>query len=245
MIPCVVNLSEGRLGEDEDATSLFGALLVSTLARLAMERADQPEDTRRDFGVYFDEVQLFATLSVANMLAELRKYRVHMTVGHQHLAQLEPTLRDAILGTVGTVVAFRVGAADARALAPILGGEIEPADLTRLPNAKLSSTAGSISLIALRAVFPATILSSDQSDSFASSNSTWCRAPSGKRNGEDSAHISNIRERINSRSRPHTAPSASRWCWSHDGHWLARRSNIRSLSNRNREARDCADVVIP
>lgn len=128
----VVNLSKGRLGED--ATALFGALLVSTLARLGLERADQPEDARPDFAVYCDELQIFTTLSVANMLAELRKYGVHLIVAHQYLAQLEPDVLHAILGNVGTLIAFRVGPSDVKVLAAMLDADIEPADLMRLPN---------------------------------------------------------------------------------------------------------------
>ena len=128
----VVNLAKGRLGED--ATALFGALLLSTLARIGLERADQPEHERRDFAVYCDEVQIFATLGVANMFAELRKYAVHVVVGHQYLAQLEPDVRNAILGNVGTLIAFRVGPADAKTLATMLDFDLEPAELIRLPN---------------------------------------------------------------------------------------------------------------
>ena len=68
------------------------------------------------------------------MLAELRKYRVHLVLGHQFLAQLEDELREAILGNVGTVLAFRVGASDARVFAGLLGKEISAEDLIRLPN---------------------------------------------------------------------------------------------------------------
>lgn len=128
----VVNLAKGRLGED--ATALFGALLLSTLARLGLERADQRENERRDFAVYCDEVQIFATLGVANMLAELRKYGVHAIVGHQYLAQLEPGVRNAILGNVGTLVAFRLGPADAKMIAAMLDFEVGWQELLRLPN---------------------------------------------------------------------------------------------------------------
>ncbi len=128
----VVNLSKGRLGED--ASALCGALLLSTLARLGLERADQAEDNRREFTIYLDEFQTFTTLTVASMLAELRKYRVSLVLGHQYVSQLDAEVRDAIFGNVGTLVAFRVGAPDARMLSAQFGGDIEPADFTRLPN---------------------------------------------------------------------------------------------------------------
>lgn len=128
----VVNLSKGRIGED--ASALCGALLLSTLARLGLERADQDEEQRSDFSIYLDEFQTFTTLTVAGMLAELRKYRVSLVLAHQYLAQLEPEVREAIFGNVGTLVAFRLGATDGKVLAPVFGGEIEPAEFTRLPN---------------------------------------------------------------------------------------------------------------
>jgi hypothetical protein len=128
----VVNLSKGRLGED--ASSLFGALLLSTLARLSLERAAEPESDRTDFAIYLDEFQTFTTLTLAGMLAELRKYRVNLVLAHQHLAQLDVGLREAILGNAGTLVVFRLGPSDARVLSALLNADLEAGDLTRLPN---------------------------------------------------------------------------------------------------------------
>lgn len=128
----LVNLSKGRLGED--AAALFGALLISTLARTGLERADQPEDARHDFAIYLDEFHSVLTLGLAGMLSELRKYRVSLVLAHQYLAQLDAGVREAILGNVGTLVTFRMGPADARVFAPLLGNDITATDLTRLPN---------------------------------------------------------------------------------------------------------------
>lgn len=83
----LVNLAKGRLGED--SSSLLGGLLVTTIGLAAFSRADTPPEKRRDFFVYVDEFQTFTTLAVANMLSELRKYRVGFTVAHQYLHQLE------------------------------------------------------------------------------------------------------------------------------------------------------------
>lgn len=128
----VANLSKGRIGQD--ATALFGALLLSTLARIGLERADRPVSERREFGIYLDEFQTFTTLTVAEMLAELRKYGVHLTLSHQYLAQLEPDLRDAIFGNVGTIITFRLGANDAKVFANLFGDDFEAGDFTRLAN---------------------------------------------------------------------------------------------------------------
>jgi hypothetical protein len=128
----IVNLSKGRLGDD--SASLLGALMVTTLGLAALSRGDLPEYSRRDFFLYIDEFQTFTTLSVANMISELRKYRVGLTVAHQHLHQLEPDVRHAVLANAGTLIAFRIGAEDA----PLIAREFEPVfnhiDLLNLPN---------------------------------------------------------------------------------------------------------------
>jgi hypothetical protein len=128
----LVNLAKGRLGEDPAA--LLGALLVSRIGLTALGRADVLEYERRDFCLYLDEFQTFTTLSLATMLSELRKYRVNLILAHQYLAQLDPQIREAILGNVGTIIAFRVGATDAELLAQELQPEIAALDLVRLPN---------------------------------------------------------------------------------------------------------------
>src|SRR5205807_5333239 len=93
-----------------------------------------PEDERRDFHVYLDEFQNFTTLSLANMLSELRKYRVNLVLAHQYLSQLEPEVRDAILGNVGTIISFRLGVPDAEVLAQEFYPDFSVADLINLPN---------------------------------------------------------------------------------------------------------------
>ncbi len=128
----LVNLSKGRIGED--AAALLGALLVSTVGWTALTRTAIPEPMRRDFFVYLDECHSFATPSLINMMAELRKYRVNLVLAHQHLAQLSPELRDAILGNVGNMISFRIGPPDAEKLALQFGPEFDEYDLTRLPN---------------------------------------------------------------------------------------------------------------
>jgi hypothetical protein len=89
----LVNLAKGHIGED--SSSLLGGLLVTTIGLAAFSRAETPPAERRDFFVYIDEFQSFTTLALANMLSELRKYRVGFTVAHQYLNQLEPDVRHA------------------------------------------------------------------------------------------------------------------------------------------------------
>jgi len=116
----IANLSKGRLGEDK--ANLIGALLVSQFQLAAMSRADTPEHGRRDFFLYVDEFQSFASDAFASILSEARKYRLCLTLSHQYVDQLEPSIRDAVFGNVGSLVAFRVGHADAKRLEPAFGG---------------------------------------------------------------------------------------------------------------------------
>ena len=128
----LVNLAKGRLGSD--SASLLGALLVARIGLAGLSRADTTETSRRDFWVYLDEFQSFATLSVAGMLSELRKYHVGLVLGHQYLGQLDLPLRDAILGNAGTKIMFRLGVTDAELLAPELAPTFAERDLVNLPN---------------------------------------------------------------------------------------------------------------
>ena len=110
----ILNLSKGRIGEDN--SRLLGALLITKLQLAAMSRVDVPEEKRRDFFLYVDEFQNFATESFTNILSEARKYRLALILGHQYITQMEEEVRDAVFGNVGTLVSFRVGADDAEYL---------------------------------------------------------------------------------------------------------------------------------
>jgi len=115
----LINLSKGRIGEDNSA--LLGAMIITKLQLAAMSRVDVPEEERKDFYLYVDEFQNFATESFANILSEARKYRLNVIVAHQYIGQLvtdkkNTVVRDAIFGNVGTLICFRVGADDAEFL---------------------------------------------------------------------------------------------------------------------------------
>ncbi|HPA25774.1 MAG TPA: type IV secretion system DNA-binding domain-containing protein [bacterium] len=111
----LMNLSKGKIGEDN--SNLLGAMMVTKLQLAAMSRVDIAEKERADFFLYVDEMQNFVTESFADILSEARKYHLCLILSHQYIAQLstkESTkVRDAIFGNVGTIVCFRVGAADA------------------------------------------------------------------------------------------------------------------------------------
>ena len=117
----IANLSKGRLGEDK--SNLLGSLLVMQFQLSAMSRASVPEEERRDFALVIDEFQNFSTDGLASILSESRKFHLSLLLCHQYIAQLTPEIRDAVFGNVGTVIAFRVGSADADVLAREFGGE--------------------------------------------------------------------------------------------------------------------------
>ena len=111
----LLNLAKGRVGEDNAA--LLGAMMITKLQLAAMSRIDIPEPERRDFFLYVDEFQNFATESFAGILSEARKYRLNLIIAHQYIEQLDEKVRPAVFGNVGTMITFRVGAADAEFLA--------------------------------------------------------------------------------------------------------------------------------
>ncbi len=132
----LVNVSKGRIGEDN--SSLLGSMFITKIQLAAMERVRVPEEERVDFYLYVDEFQNFATDSFANILSEARKYRLDLTLAHQYVGQLitdvSTKVRDAVFGNVGTMIVFRVGAADAEFLENEFSPEFTQEDIVNLPN---------------------------------------------------------------------------------------------------------------
>ncbi len=127
----IMNLSKGRIGEDN--SRLLGGMLITKIQLAAMERVDIPESDRRDFFLYVDEFQNFATESFANILSEARKYRLDLIMAHQYMEQLDEKVMAAIIGNVGTMVTFRVGSTDAEILAKEYIPTFTEEDLVNLP----------------------------------------------------------------------------------------------------------------
>lgn len=110
----IVNLSRGLVGEDN--ASLLGALIVTKMQMAAMSRADIDVNERAPFYLYVDEFQNFATDSFATILSEARKYGLYLTVANQYTAQMVQEVKDAVFGNVGSIIAFRMSADDARTM---------------------------------------------------------------------------------------------------------------------------------
>jgi len=128
----LANLSKGQTGEVN--SSLLGLILVSKMQMAAMKRARMTEDQRRDFYLYVDEFQNFTTDSISTILSEARKYKLNLTIAHQYIPQLTDQIRDAVLGNVGTVGAFRISAQDAEYLEKQFEPGFSRFDLVNLDN---------------------------------------------------------------------------------------------------------------
>ncbi len=128
----LANLSKGLTGEVN--SSLLGLILVSKMQMAAMKRARIPEDQRRDFYLYIDEFQNFTTDSIVTILSEARKYRLNLILAHQYMPQLTDQIKDAVIGNVGSLGSFRVGADDAEFLEKQFSPEFFKFDLINLDN---------------------------------------------------------------------------------------------------------------
>jgi len=128
----IVNLSRGLIGEDNAA--LLGALLVTKIQMAGMSRADIPTHDRIPFYLYVDEFQNFATDSFATILSEARKYALNLTVANQYIAQMSQEVKDAVFGNVGSMIAFRMGADDARSMQRYFEPKFEEYDLVHMHN---------------------------------------------------------------------------------------------------------------
>ena len=128
----LVNLSKGKTGELN--AKLLGMIFVMKFQAAAMSRADTPESERKDFCLFVDEFQNFATESFESILSEARKYRLNLVLANQFMTQLTDKIREAVLGNVGTIMSGRLGVTDAelmeKAFSPVFNAE----DLHKQPN---------------------------------------------------------------------------------------------------------------
>ena len=130
----LINLAKGKIGDLN--AYLIGLILVGKILIAALSRTDIPEEERKDFFLYIDEFQNFITDSIHTILAEARKYRLCLTIAHQYIGQLvknqDTSMRDAIFGTVGTNIAFKIGVEDAEFLAKEFAPVFSPYDLVNM-----------------------------------------------------------------------------------------------------------------
>jgi len=128
----LVNLAQGKLGEDSSA--LLGAMIITKIQLAAMNRVYDQEANRKDFYLYVDEFQNFATSTFIKILSEARKYRLNLTLANQYIGQIDEDVQNAIFGNAGSLVSFCVGATDARPLAREFGLKYKEEELVQIGN---------------------------------------------------------------------------------------------------------------
>lgn len=126
----LVNLSQGKLGEDN--ATLLGSMLITKIQLAAMSRVSLPEEERKDFYLYVDEFQNFATESFTKILSEARKYRLDLILANQYIAQIPDEVQKAIFGNCGSMVSFVMGADDASVFTKEFGDKYTAEDLVSL-----------------------------------------------------------------------------------------------------------------
>jgi len=128
----LVNLSKGKMGELN--SKLLGIIFVMKFQAAAMSRADIPEDQRKDFCLFVDEFQNFATDSFESILSEARKYRLNLILANQFTTQLKDSIKGAIFGNVPNKIVGRIGIDDAEVLQKAFTPTFTAEDLTKTPN---------------------------------------------------------------------------------------------------------------
>jgi hypothetical protein len=109
------NLSIGMIGED--ASRILGCFLINAIQIATFNRASQLEGERRPYFLYIDEVGVYATEVLCDLVSQARKYKLGLFLAHQHLGQLSDNVKAAVFGNCGTMLIFRTGAEDATYLA--------------------------------------------------------------------------------------------------------------------------------
>lgn len=131
----IINLSKGKIGDMN--SSLLGMIMIGKILFAALSRVDLPEEERKDFYLYIDEFQNYITESISVILSEARKYKLNLILAHQFLAQLtkggDTSVRDAVFGNVGTMVAYRIGVEDAETIAKQMAPVVTEYDLINMP----------------------------------------------------------------------------------------------------------------
>lgn len=126
----LVKLPKGILGEEN--TSLLGSMIVTKIYQVSLARTEIPESQRVPFNFYIDEFQNFATDNFSDILSESRKYKLSLTIAHQHISQVKESVIRAIFGNVGTIISFRIGPEDAVVLEKEYAPKFTSNDLTNL-----------------------------------------------------------------------------------------------------------------
>ncbi len=128
----LIDISKGKIGID--ASHLIGSILITSFANAAFTRIDTEEEKRIPFHIFLDEFQNYTSPSISGILSELRKFKVSLTLANQYLYQIDTDIKNAVLGNIGTLIAFRTGQQDAKYLVQEFYPTFQVSDFTSLEN---------------------------------------------------------------------------------------------------------------
>jgi hypothetical protein len=127
----LINLSKGDLGEDQ--SFFFGTILTSFIWMAAYQRTKMPESKRKDFFVYVDEFQNFATPQFSEITSEGRKFHVSLIASHQNIAQVkDKDILKGVAGNANTIVCLKASPDDEAFILPFMDPEVEKGDIVNL-----------------------------------------------------------------------------------------------------------------
>jgi len=127
----LVNLAKGDLGEDQ--SFFFGTILTSIIWMAAYQRTKISENKRRDFFLYVDEFQNFATPRFSEITSEGRKFRIGLIASHQNIAQVEDQkILKVVAGNANTIICLKASPDDEKFILPYMEPEVEPSDIVNL-----------------------------------------------------------------------------------------------------------------
>jgi len=127
----IANLSKGSIGES--GAELLGSLLITSFQTESLKRNNIPIEERTPVYLYIDEIHSFMTDAFIDILSESRKYGLCLFITHQYTEQLRDEMLYGILGNVGTIICFRIGARDAQMLEMEFTPTFTVEDLINLP----------------------------------------------------------------------------------------------------------------
>lgn len=128
----VIDISKGKLGSD--VSNIVGSFLLVAIMNAGFSRIDTQLEYRKPFHIFLDEFHNYTTPSVINMLSEIRKWKLSLTMANQYLNQLDTDIKNAVLGNIGTIICFRLGQADAKYISQEFNPTFDQSDFVNLEN---------------------------------------------------------------------------------------------------------------
>ena len=116
----VLNCAKGSVGEE--ISEAMGRFVVALALATAFNREQIPEQTRTPTWLIIDEAQNFVSPEIKTILAEARKYKLHLTLATQVVGQdMDTQLTDIVLGNTAVQMVGRSGSKSRSIMATEMG----------------------------------------------------------------------------------------------------------------------------